>query len=286
MKGKPELVFPGLFESWEVALLTFESDTEPYAVKRDEAITKMCEKAGIRVSTHSSHTLHSPHKYLAEGVPKSYQGFNNLFAKLGPPRRPLAAPTRSQIPAFVNDSADYNVPTLEEMGYPPLSTPLSFPGGETEGLRRLEEFVSKRPDWVASFEKPNTSPNALSPSTTVLSPYLKFGCLSASLFYHTVGDIISSRKGCTLPPVSLHGQLLWREYFYANSVATPNFDKMIGNPNCKQIPWDNDDKKLLAWKEARTGYPFIDAIMTQLRIEGWYVLLHSYLNFAFDINHF
>jgi hypothetical protein len=24
-----------------------------------------------------------------------------------------------------------------------------------------------------------------------------------------------------------------------------------------------------AWKEARTGYPFIDAIMTQLRVEGW-----------------
>jgi len=24
-----------------------------------------------------------------------------------------------------------------------------------------------------------------------------------------------------------------------------------------------------AWKLGRTGYPFIDAIMTQLRVEGW-----------------
>ena len=38
-------------------------------------------------------------------------------------------------------------------------------------------------EWVATFEKPKTSPNVLEPSTTVLSPYLKFGCLSPRLFY-------------------------------------------------------------------------------------------------------
>ena len=26
---------------------------------------------------------------------------------------------------------------------------------------------------------------------------------------------------------------------------------------------------LTAWKEGRTGYPFVDAIMTQLKNEGW-----------------
>ena len=38
--------------------------------------------------------------------------------------------------------------------------------------------------WVATFEKPQTDPSAfLKPATTVLSPYLKFGCLSARLFH-------------------------------------------------------------------------------------------------------
>lgn len=41
-----------------------------------------------------------------------------------------------------------------------------------------------------------------------------------------------------------------------------------GNALCKQIPWDDDQEKYLAFKEGRTGYPFIDAIMTQLRTEG------------------
>lgn len=58
-----------------------------------------------------------------------------------------------------------------------------FPGGEAQALERLERHLQK-PAWIASFEKPKTSPNSLEPSTTVLSPYLKFGCLSARRFYH------------------------------------------------------------------------------------------------------
>jgi cryptochrome len=29
--------------------------------------------------------------------------------------------------------------------------------------------------------------------------------------------------------------MFWREFFYTVSNATPNFDKMEGNPLCKQV---------------------------------------------------
>lgn len=154
------------------------------------------------------------------------------------------------------------------MGYPEVETPLLFPGGETEALRRLFNFVSTRPNWVKSFEKPNTSPNSLEPSTTVLSPYLKFGCLSARKMYHELQKIYHSGNH-SLPPVSLEGQLLWREFFYFSAYKTENFDKMIGNIKCKQIPWERNSDIINAWKLGQTGYPFIDAIMTQLRKTGW-----------------
>ena len=69
--------------------------------------------------------------------------------------------------------------------------------------------------------------------------------------------------------VSLHGQLLWREFFYLNTYAVPNFGVMEGNQRCKQIPWGRDADKVAMWAEGRTGYPWIDACMTQLREEGW-----------------
>ena len=45
---------------------------------------------------------------------------------------------------------------------------------------------------------------------------------------------------------------------------------ILGNRICRQIPWRQDKEEYLnAWKEGRTGFPYIDAIMTQLRKEGW-----------------
>nr|XP_028590509.1 cryptochrome-2-like isoform X3 [Podarcis muralis] len=76
-------------------------------------------------------------------------------------------------------------------------------------------------------------------------------------------------KNHSLPPVSLQGQLLWREFFYTVASATPNFTKMVGNPICLQIDWYQDAEKLHKWKTAQTGFPWIDAIMTQLHQEGW-----------------
>lgn len=34
---------------------------------------------------------------------------------------------------------------------------------------------------------------------------------------------------------------------------TPNFNRMVGNPLAKQIPWDTNPTTLAAWKEGNTG---------------------------------
>ena len=136
-------------------------------------------------------------------------------------------------------------------------------GGKAHGGRLATH------NHIAGFEKPKTSPNSLEPATTVLSPYMKFGCVSPREFWWDLEAVYAKAGKRTLPPVSLTGQLLWREFFTMTGFVTPNFDKMVGNPICRQIDWDTNPDYLAAWEEGRTGYPFIDAIMTQLRTEGW-----------------
>lgn len=51
--------------------------------------------------------------------------------------------------------------------------------------------------------------------------------------------------------MSLHGQLLWREFFYTAGVGIPDFDKMEGNPVCTQVDWDTNPEYLAAWREVR-----------------------------------
>ena len=159
---------------------------------------------------------------------------------------------------------------------------IKYKGGEDEALERLTRFTVEKREWLASFEKPKTAPNSLEPSTTVLSPYFTHGCLSASFAYHAVAEVIADLKKSgkklpySQPPVSMLGQFLWREHWYTIGRFTPHdISKMVGNPLSRQIPWDDivsdaaAAERLAAWEEGRTGYPFIDAIMHQLKAEGW-----------------
>lgn len=276
-KGSPAEVLPLLWQRWGVNKLTFEVDSEPYAKERDAKLTKLASGTGIVVDTHHSHTLHELDRYLFKtkgAVPGTYKSFLKTFGQLGQVPGPAADVAASDVPGpagGAKPAAEFAVPTLAEMGYPEIAAPAKvlYQGGETAALARMRQKLADH-KWVQQFEKPKTAPNALEPATTVLSPYLKFGCLSARVLYHELAAIYKEANGKhAQPPVSLHGQLLWREFFYLNGHAVPNFGRMRGNPICRQIPWDTDAEKLAAWKEARTGFPFIDAIMTQLRQEGW-----------------
>jgi len=252
LKGDPVETFEKFFKDWNVKKLTFEIDTEPYSKERDALIKTLADKNSIEVITKVSHTLYDLEKiYKANknSVPLTYQKFLSVTTQLGSPESSLEAP--KQIADGCKTlllSSEYTIPTLEELGVDlkELGSNL-YPGGESEALLRLEKYMKKQ-DWICKFSKPDTSPNSLEPSTTVLSPYLKFGCLSPRLFYHHLQLAIQGRKHTT-PPTSLTGQLMWREFYYVAGAYIPNFNRMEGNPICKQIPWESKPEYLEAWKQ-------------------------------------
>lgn len=188
---------------------------------------------------------------------------------------------------------DFAVPTLAELGLQEATTP--HRGGESVILARLEEIL-KDEEYCATFEKPKTSPAAFEPQATFLtSPYLHFGALGVRHFYHAVNDIVlarkKARKSVSEPPTSLTGQLLFRDmYFAAQAAIGWQFGQTYGNAHVRFVPWhlpskvdvssrrttggyEVDDAEKQAWfqrwREGRTGFPWIDAIMRQLRQEGW-----------------
>lgn len=74
--------------------------------------------------------------------------------------------------------------------------------------------------------------------------------IHAIIYYSAKKKLITDlymkiKKAC--PPLSLHGQLLWREFFYCAATKNENFDKMLGNPICVQIPWDRNPEALAKW---------------------------------------
>ncbi|XP_059400437.1 cryptochrome-2-like [Carassius carassius] len=78
---------------------------------------------------------------------------------------------------------EFGIPTLEDLGLDTSSLgPDLFLGGEQEALHRLDEHM-QRTVWVCKLKKTQTFLNSMSPSTPVLSPYIRFGCSSACTFW-------------------------------------------------------------------------------------------------------
>ncbi|XP_066156680.1 cryptochrome-1 isoform X1 [Euwallacea fornicatus] len=276
IRGQPADALPKLFKEWGITALTFEEDPEPFGRVRDHNITALCKELGITVVQKVSHTLYQLQNIIDRNggkAPLTYHQFLALIACMGSPPHPEPSVNSGFLKGIhtpLSDDHDekFGVPTLEELGFNTegLNPPV-WQGGETEALTRLEKHLERKA-WVASFGRPKMTPQSLLPSQTGLSPYLRFGCLSTRLFYYQLTDLYKKIKKA-FPPLSLHGQLLWREFFYCAATKNPNFDRMLGNPICVQIPWDKNAEALAKWANGQTGFPWIDAIMTQLREEGW-----------------
>lgn len=185
---------------------------------------------------------------------------------------------------------DFGIETMEELGFPSATTP--HRGGETLALKMLDDIMDND-EYAATFEKPKTSPAQFEPqSTTLLSPFLHFGALSPRLFYWRAEEVVENYgSGASKPPTSLTGQLLFRDmYFAAQAAIGPKFTQTIGNRHCRFIPWhlrskvdpktgivtgeydvDSEEAEqwFQRWKHGITGFPWIDALMRQLKQDGW-----------------
>ncbi len=330
LRGSPFDVFTLLFESKKFKNLFFEKDTEPYALTRDALIAGLCPKHGINLETFLGHTLYDP-EAIRKGnnglCPSAYGRFLAIINKLPKITECARDALKGEIKNFPNlknfiekeikYKLNTNLPTINELlddvnEKQTIEKPSHvLEGGETKGLEILRNYLSNKKQ-TAEFQKPNTSPAAFDPaSTTVLSPYLKFGSVSIKKFYFELQAVLREYKGkVSQPPVSLLGQIYWREFFYTNSFLRENFHKMKSNSACKEINWymqsdpsismsasdkninsnlnlnigkDEEDEadqiktetekqaelNFLAWKTGRTGYPWIDALMIQLKQEGW-----------------
>jgi len=322
-------LLPKLFKMWNITHLVFEKDTDAYAKERDADVMEHAKKAGVTVVVKSGRTLWDSDEVVKANGGKPTMSISQVISageKVGGIKKPVETPTSFPQPGdlkldieqhqpeavpdinskyrksddgfygsgLAGPKGDFAVPTLEELGFKPATTPLK--GGESVILSRLDDNIFADENYTGTFEKPKTSPAAFDPQSTCLtSPYLHFGALSCRYFYHRVLDVVERRKKAkkpiSEPPTSLTGQLLFRDmYFAAQAALGRSFGQTYNNPRCRFVPWhlpskvdvstgivtgeyevddEGKEKEFQRWSEGRTGFPWIDAIMRQLRQEGW-----------------
>jgi len=283
VEGEPVEVFRVISKHFSVGRVCFDQDCEAIWRERDGAVKTFCHSQGIEVVESIGQTLWDPHQIIkANGgtPPLTYDHFCHITETIGPPKRPLTRMNLNEIEFLELENSAVILSSLTVFPRTPTPKMLGieregqedkvYTGGEILALK----YLDRRIKWEKeSFQNRSFLPNRREPdilnAPKSLSPDLKFGCISVRKFYWAVmdawGEVNENLPGSYI----IVSQLIWREFFYAMSTSNIYYGEMERNPICINVPWYDNQDHLKAYLAGRTGFPFIDAGIRQMKKEGW-----------------
>jgi deoxyribodipyrimidine photo-lyase len=261
-RGAPELEIPKLLIETGAELLSFDADPSGFAQARDDAVRRAAGAAGVRVVAAPGGAV-----FPADAIRSSSGGVYQVYTpyrKVWYERlRELAEPEPK--PRLRPHGLSLASEPIPEPGDPGELDLASFPaGGEPAARGRLRRFLEGRArDYGETRDRPAED------GTSRLSPYLRFGAISARACVAAALDAAREDEAAAPGLYQWVDQLAWRDFYRAiltehPRVATRNFRSEFDG-----LRWEDDEAGFEAWCAGRTGYPIVDAGMRQLARTGW-----------------
>ncbi len=252
-EGPPLEVLSRLTAESGASAVYAEEDISPYARRRD---AQAAAALTLRLVTGAT-VFPAVQVRKADGSPYTvFTPYSKAWKALPFPGAPQPAP--EYLPAVPD--------TLISLPIPTTPAPADFPAGEAEANRRLGAFLD---GCIAAYAEQRDRMDL--EGTSALSPYLRFGMLSArkaawaALEAARLAAHPQARRGAE----TWLNELIWREFYHAILYAFPFVLQTAFNPGLRGVPWRNAPAELEAWQQGRTGYPVVDAAMRQLAATGW-----------------
>ncbi|MCC6723470.1 MAG: DASH family cryptochrome, partial [Saprospiraceae bacterium] len=202
-------------------------------------------------------------------TPEVFTQFRKEVERAVPVRQPL--PTPESLPPYDFDLDIGTMPSLEELGHEPFEVDeravLPFKGGETAGLERLRQYLWDTTSASSYFDTRNEMLGAN--YSTKFSAWLAQGCLSPKMIYHEL-KAYEQQRGDNKSTYWIFFELLWRDFF--RLMAKKHGNKLFLKGGLREEPNQslrNDRQLLQVWMDGRTGVPFIDANMRELKLTGF-----------------
>eukprot|EP00330_Aristerostoma_sp_ATCC50986_P002175 CAMPEP_0114587464 /NCGR_PEP_ID=MMETSP0125-20121206/10414_1 /TAXON_ID=485358 ORGANISM="Aristerostoma sp., Strain ATCC 50986" /NCGR_SAMPLE_ID=MMETSP0125 /ASSEMBLY_ACC=CAM_ASM_000245 /LENGTH=497 /DNA_ID=CAMNT_0001783381 /DNA_START=38 /DNA_END=1532 /DNA_ORIENTATION=+ len=226
-------------------------DYTPFSTKRDELMEKLCKERDI--AFHSCHDmmLNEKNKVLQKNG-KFFHQYTPYFLKAS--KQKIPKPSTYKVNNFINGEKKFDFEFTGNIH----EFYVSNPNIEMNGGRKIQ--VLAQFDEQKEYSKTRVFP-AL--GTTKISAHAKYGTLSIREIYWKVVDTLG--KGHELVR-----QLFWRDYYYNIVYHHPDtvYDAYI--PQLKNVIWPHNEEWFEAWKQGKTGYPFIDAGMRHLLATNYF----------------
>ncbi|GAA4193607.1 deoxyribodipyrimidine photo-lyase [Streptosporangium oxazolinicum] len=225
-------------------------DVSTFANRRQRRLAEECERARTAFQMFPGLTIVPPDALRPSGGGDHYRVFTPYWrAWTRQPRRDVL-----KAPGMVNVPEGLRAGRLPEPGREPREL---FRGGETAGRRRMTQWLRH---CVADYADGHD--DMAGNRTSMLSPYLRFGCVSPLELESFAGV-----EGAGGDGEEFVRQLCWRDFFHQVTRAFPRINRDDYRPRGHE--WRDDDHAAQAWKEGMTGIPIVDAGMRQMLSEGW-----------------
>ena len=232
--------------------IIFNMDYTPYAIKRDKQIQTLCKKKKINCVIKEDYLL-QPIGTLnkKDGNPYTvFTPFKNNGMKIK-----ILKPTKCKIRNLIRVN-DLNSLTVDysKVKYDMNSNKLVL-GGRKEAIKRLNK--------AKTLKKYNEERNNLTFQTSLLSAYIKFGCVSIREVYYKLKESLGTKN-------TLLSQLFWREFYVYIAHYFPQVLKGKNyNEKYDKLKWTNSKTHFDKWCQGKTGYPIIDAGITEMNTTGY-----------------
>lgn len=244
-----------LYDKYKYTSLYLNCDYTPYSEKRDNNIHKFCKKRKIVFNSFHDILLLDTQD-IVSGNDTHYKVFGQFYKKTidSEIRKPIKNTDFHFIKLDKKNSIKNMNKFLLNQYYYQINDNIIINGGRSEGLKLLSS--------ASKFSNYKLIRNDMTKHTSMLSAHNKFGTISIREVYYSF--IKHNQK-------DMIQQLFWRDFYYYVCHHFPHVldHQHINKPNKHKVDWENNKSFLKKWKEGRTGFPIVDASMTEMNITGY-----------------
>jgi deoxyribodipyrimidine photo-lyase len=246
-------------------------DFEPQAVQRDAAVAAALKADGRHLLHYKDHVIFEADEVLTQsGQPFSvFTPYKNAWLK-----KLLARSDDFYLKPYPVDVyharlapvAGEAIPSLAEIGFETSNLQeLKIGSGMSAAQALLDDFLPR----MTQYDQTRDFPAVKGPS--YLSLHLRFGTISVRTLARHALDAMRSGNGGAGAAVWL-SELIWRDFYCMILHHHPHVVERSFKPAYDAIEWESGEaaqQAFKAWCEGRTGYPLVDAAMTQLNRTGY-----------------
>ncbi|WYP27068.1 deoxyribodipyrimidine photo-lyase [Alkalihalobacillus sp. FSL W8-0930] len=256
----------------DVDQLYFNADETGGGAKRDQEVMDYFESTSISVFPCIDHTIHGATEVKKQdgSLYKVFSSYYKQWQQLDKPSIQKVDLKKVKEHAIdIRDSFKRGANAYQKLME--SKTGKWKYAGEDHGLERLEEFThSKMYDYKKKRDYPSIA------GTSMLSPYLRTGAVSARTVYYTILDELGDQANGQGPETYIQ-ELAWRDFYNMVFYQFPESKDQELIEKYRGMDWNQDDELFEAWKKGETGFPIIDGAMRQLNQIGW---MHNRLRMA------